>query len=321
MSIRSSIPVHPMTTELSVFITKITEKDFHLYEKPEQFNSIKEYHRDEYHLFLLQEKGITTIEVDFNQHIVGPQTIMFVHQNQVHRFMDFKNATVSIWAVSNEILDSKYLKLLEDITPAQPLSLQKVTIGIILEVVSLCLKLSERKDEKLYRSLFTGSSTILTGLVISQYLAQLKPTGKLSRFEIITKAFKELLERNFVTAKRPAEYAKQLNISSPYLNECVKNTTGYSVSHHIQHRIILEAKRLLYYSEKSVKEIATELGYDDYPYFSRLFTKVAGMSALDSGKKTTINPILTFFLSLFNMTFHHSFASNFNVQNNDFKHT
>jgi len=88
------------------------------------------------------------------------------------------------------------------------------------------------------------------------------------------------LERDFVTVKRPTEYAQQLNISSPYLNECVKKTTGHSVSYHIQQRIILEARRLLYHSDLSVKEIATELGYDDYPYFSRLFSKVTGMTAL-----------------------------------------
>jgi AraC family transcriptional activator of pobA len=37
---------------------------------------------------------------------------------------------------------------------------------------------------------------------------------------------------------------------------------------------------LLFYSDKTVKEIAAELGYDDYPYFSRLFTKIAGMTAV-----------------------------------------
>ncbi|WP_258539462.1 helix-turn-helix domain-containing protein [Chitinophaga oryzae] len=64
------------------------------------------------------------------------------------------------------------------------------------------------------------------------------------------------------------------------LSFCVKATTGQSVSWHIQQRVILEAKRLLRHSTKSVKEIAAELGYDDYPYFSRLFTKITGMSAL-----------------------------------------
>ena len=62
------------------------------------------------------------------------------------------------------------------------------------------------------------------------------------------------------------------------LNECVRNATGYSVTYHIQQRVVLEAKRLLYHSDKSVKEIAAGLGYEDYSYFVRLFTKVSGIT-------------------------------------------
>lgn len=54
---------------------------------------------------------------------------------------------------------------------------------------------------------------------------------------------------------------------------CAK-ITGFSVSHWIHHEIVLEAKRLLYHSEYSVKEIAHELGYEDHAYFSRLFKEV-----------------------------------------------
>lgn len=277
-----SIPVNPMIADLGkgIFVEKMSSEDFHLYEQFEGFDSIKQSHRDEYHLFFLQEQGTTTIEIDFQEHTIKPSSVIFIHQSQVHRTLSFRKATASIWAISNENLHPEYLKLLEDITPAKPLALEQETFSIISEAISFCLKLAERKNEKLYHSLLNGSCNTLIGLVISQYLVQSKPFDKLSRYEIVTKAFKELLERNFVTAKRPAEYAGQLNISSPYLNECVKNTTGYSVSHHIQQRVILEAKRLLYHSDLSVKEIATELGYDDYPYFSRLFTKVSGMSAL-----------------------------------------
>ena len=220
------------------------------------------------------------IEIDFQKHIIKPSSVIFIHQNQVHRTLSFKNATVSIWTISNENINPEYLKLLEDLSPARPLALKAEAFSVISEAVSFSIKLSERKDEKLYHSLLQGSCNTLIGLVISQYLVQSKPIDRLSRFEVVTKAFKELLERNFVTAKRPTEYAQQLNISTNYLNECVKNTTGYSVSHHIQQRVILEAKRLLYHSDISVKEIAAELGYDDYPYFSRLFTKVTGMTAL-----------------------------------------
>lgn len=284
----TSIPVNPMKADFGngIFVEKIASEDIHLYERFEEFENIKQSHRDEYHLFFLQEKGTITIEVDFQIHTLKPLSVIFIHQNQVHRTLSFKNATASIWAIRNENLHPEYLKLLEDITPVQPLALSQETFSIISEAVAFCLKLSERKNEKLYYPLLSGSCNTLTGLVISQYLVQSKPFDKLSRFEIVTKAFKELLERNFVTAKRPMEYARQLNISSPYLNECVKNATGHSVSFHIQQRVILEAKRLLYHSDISVKEIATELGYDDYPYFSRLFAKVTGITALAFRNKT-----------------------------------
>lgn len=278
----NSIPVNSIanTFGTEIFIGRMTSKNFHSYEHFEEFENIKQSHRDEYHLFFLQEKGTTTIEIDFRKHTLKPSSVIFIHQNQVHRTLSFKNAVVSIWAISNENLNSEYLDFLEDITPAKPLSLKAEVCSIISEAVSLSIKIFERKNDKLYHALLKGSCNTLVALVASQYLVQPKPIGNLSRFEIVSKGFRALLEGNFTTAKRPIEYAQQLNISVAYLNECVKNTTGYSVTYHIQRRIILEAKRLLSHSNKSVKEIATELGYDDYPYFSRLFTKVAEMPAL-----------------------------------------
>jgi YesN/AraC family two-component response regulator len=67
-----------------------------------------------------------------------------------------------------------------------------------------------------------------------------------------------------------------LHLSISYLNEIDKETTGFTVSYWIQQEVVLEAKRLLYYSQCSVKEIAHALGYADHTYFSRLFKKVEG---------------------------------------------
>lgn len=116
--------------------------------------------------------------------------------------------------------------------------------------------------------------------LLSQFLNLAKPDETFSRFEKVTTAFRKLLEKNYIKLKRPGQYAALLHISTPYLNDCIKGSTGYSVSYLIQERIILEAKRLLYHTNKSVKEIAFELGYVDYPYFSRLFSKVTGISAI-----------------------------------------
>ncbi len=270
------IPINNMVDELSlgIYIEKISLKDLPNVGEAEQS------HRHNCHSFFLLEKGTISIEIDFQAYEINEFSVIYVHPNQVHRTISFENVTVSCLAINNENMKPEYLKLLEDITPLKPLSLKKEAFSIISESVSLCIKLSERKQEKLYSSLLKDSCNTLVALITSQYLEQSKSAEILSRFEIITKSFKAILELNFTRAKKPTEYAQILYISTNYLNECVKNTTGYSVSYHIHQRVILEAKRLLYHSSKSLREISSELGYDDYPYFSRLFSKVVGISPL-----------------------------------------
>lgn len=241
---------------------------------------IEQSHRDEGHLFILQEKGTTYIEIDFQKHKIKAPALIYIHPNQVHRLIKFENAKVGTWMITSENLHQEYIRLLEDLTPVKFLSLKKEPLSIISEMLSLCINFFERKDEKLYYSILKESCNTLVALVISQYLSLSKSTDQISRFTVITKAFKLSLEQNYIEIKSPAEYAKNLNISTAYLNECVKTTTGHPVSYHIQQRVILESQRLLYHSDKSIKEIASELGYDDYSYFTRLFTKVTGMTPL-----------------------------------------
>lgn len=245
----------------------------------------KQSHREDRHSFFLLERGRVVVEIDFQKFEVKSPSVVYMHPDQVHRILKLENVTISAWAINNESLNPEYLKLLEGLTPAKPLVLEPETFSIISEAVSLCIKFSKRKDDKLYQSLLKDSCNALVALVASQYLASAKSTDKLSRYKLIADAFKSELENNFIGVKSPTAYAQKLNISNPYLNECVKNATGYSVSYHIQQRIILEAKRLLYHSDKSVKEISAELGYDDYPYFAKLFTKAAGMTPLTFRKR------------------------------------
>lgn len=275
------IPVNRMTDDFNtgIVIERLSFNELSIADRA-NFEEENQAHRHDRHSFFLLEEGTVAIEIDFQKYVITPSSVIYIHPNQVHYTTSAENIVVSSWAINNENLNPEYLKLLEEITPAKPLLLDQKTFSVISEAVSLGIQFSERKSDKLYHSLLKDGCNGLVALVISQYLEHSQSTDKISRFEIVTKAFREILEQNYAVLKRPTEYSKKLNISTPYLNECVKNATGYSVSHHIQERIILEAKRLLYHSDKSVKEIATALGYDDYAYFSRLFTKVTGMTAL-----------------------------------------
>ncbi|WP_286591472.1 helix-turn-helix transcriptional regulator [Sphingobacterium sp. N143] len=281
MPSNKNIFLNPMTDmfSLGISIDKISIKKSDFLTDP-QCGGATEPHRDEGHTFYILEKGSVTIEIDFQQYEINAPTVVYMHPNQVHRILDFTTMDICSLAVKNENLNPDYISFLEELAPAKPLELTNTISTEIFETFSLCLKFSRQNDNKLYYPLLRDSSNTLIALIISTFLNQNKVSSKASRTELITRSFKRLLETNYSTIKRPATYAKQLNISTHYLNESVKYTTGQTVSQHIQDRIILEAKRLLYHSDKSVKEIAFELGYDDYPYFSRLFNKSTGMSAL-----------------------------------------
>ncbi len=54
-----------------------------------------------------------------------------------------------------------------------------------------------------------------------------------------------------------------------------------TVSYWIMQEVVLEAKRLLYYSEMNTKEIAHTLGYEDHTYFSRIFKRTANLTPLE----------------------------------------
>ena len=72
--------------------------------------------------------------------------------------------------------------------------------------------------------------------------------------------------------------AAELNMSSRYLSDLLKQETGKTAIELIHIFLIAEAKNMLIEAEQSVSEIAYALGFDNLPYFSRLFKKEVGVS-------------------------------------------
>lgn len=88
---------------------------------------------------------------------------------------------------------------------------------------------------------------------------------------LILQSLKDAIEENFKTKHSPSHYAEHLNISAKALAKLSKAYFNKTLTDLISERIIIEAKRELYLTNKQVKEIAYELGYDDEHYFSRFF--------------------------------------------------
>lgn len=72
--------------------------------------------------------------------------------------------------------------------------------------------------------------------------------------------------------------ASELHLSSKYLSDLLKQETGKTALELIHLYVISEAKNLLVAGERSISEIAYQLGFENPPYFSRLFKKEVGMS-------------------------------------------
>lgn len=82
--------------------------------------------------------------------------------------------------------------------------------------------------------------------------------------------------------------ASELNLSPRYLSDLLKQETGKTAIDLIHAFLISEAKNLLMSAENSVSETAYELGFENPPYFSRLFRKETGMSP-NEFKKMSLN--------------------------------
>jgi AraC family transcriptional regulator, transcriptional activator of pobA len=100
----------------------------------------------------------------------------------------------------------------------------------------------------------------------------------------ISNKFRELLFMHIKTRHLVSDYASLLHITPNHLNKSVKAVTGKSPTKWIDEAIVLEAKVLLYQSNLSISEIATEVGLFDQSYFSRLFKKYEGVTPLQFRK-------------------------------------
>ncbi|WP_052089986.1 helix-turn-helix domain-containing protein [Porphyromonas canoris] len=90
--------------------------------------------------------------------------------------------------------------------------------------------------------------------------------------------FEQLLEKHHLEERRVLFYAHEVGVSPEVLSRKSKQAFGKTPSQLIQDRVIIAAKRLLHLTDKSIKEIALMLNFQDEFYFSRYFKKATGLS-------------------------------------------
>lgn len=239
-------------------------------------------HRHDYNSLFILEKGSVTMVVD-NQYItMSGSSVLHISKGQVHQPVETSDIKGWVMVFDEKILDPEILNSLErtsgEITLFSVDEADFAFLNNLLGNVHITVQQTAENPfgKKLLNAMVNAVYYKLADMYWSVKTNALDRYG--SRPVQITQDFKRLVRSHFRDFKKPSSYAEMLNISTTYLNDTVKKHTGFPSTSFIQQEIVAEAQRQLLYTNKSVKEIAYDLGFVDWKYFLRLFSKVTGRS-------------------------------------------
>ena len=235
-------------------------------------NRVRYTHRDDYYILGIIMNGEIDCMIDFQNYSLSQKSLILLSPGQVHQFIFERDLEALMLAFTPTLLDDKiHYKLDQSSILHSPFykAEECEDVSVMFEL------LSRQKHISAGRYLAKAIISILADIIIQQCC---KVNQVSSRRIYLMLKFRKLLRGKITEERRPSFYADKLNISPIYLNEIVKELTGLSSSQYIKNEIILLAKRELFHTSDSVKEIAYRLGFTDYAYFIRLFTETAGVS-------------------------------------------
>ena len=102
--------------------------------------------------------------------------------------------------------------------------------------------------------------------------------GIMERFENLLNSYFQSDKPETIGLASVAYCAGELNLSSNYFGDLVKKETGKTAQEYIQSKLIDEAKERIFDQNKSVSQIAYELGFKYPQHFTRLFKQRVGQS-------------------------------------------
>lgn len=268
MSTENKIPEHRLTT--------ITDRLFMLRHNDDgaEREHAHCFHRDDFFLVGVIISGSQRLSVDFEKYELKAGNAIIIFPGQIHasETKPDMNANGFALLLAPALLSDKDLLSIRELQFGNRIiELKENDLNDITMLYDIL-----RKRNQTAREIELSLVNAIKHIVI----ANISPDSRSipGRHIRLALKFQQLMEQNIRTVKSPTEYASMLNVSGVYLNEAVKSVTGKSVSCLIGEYVTTLAKRELCYTKLSAQEIAIHLGYEDYSYFSRLFSRHASMS-------------------------------------------
>ena len=244
-------------------------------------------HRHNFYEILYVTGGAGTHFIDFNAYPIEPNTFFFISPGQVH----YWNTTVPIEGEILVFMDDFLLLAPADYMVLQELSFFHTVEGSPalhineaehLHVTRLFKVIAEEFNAYEYRAASVLRSYLHILLIQIQRIYAMQEgkagNGQDKTRQKLTRRFKQLVSKQFVTKQSVADYADQLGVTVNHLNKTVKAATGYTPGQLIRQEIVLEAKRLIQHTDLTATEIGYRLAFDDPSYFGRFFKREVGVS-------------------------------------------
>jgi AraC family transcriptional activator of pobA len=270
-SIESLLNLYKQNNKLCIRI--ISPTFGHL--RPEITEKFGLTHRKTYYFLFFMVAGLAHHGVDLEQFDIKDNELLFILPHQIHNLPATKHGN-NYFKLG---FDDNCLSLLPKQYPflTNPFNKQKIAFNpsaaarlkSIFEILLGLLSTMDTDPELILAHL----NSLLTEINLAYFSADTNPADdKLSKYI----SFKLFVEDNLTDQPTINSIAEKLALNTNSLYTIVKHYSGLSPKEFLTNRLILEAKRRIYYSESSIKELAYDLGFNDPEYFARLFKKTTG---------------------------------------------
>lgn len=238
-------------------------------------------HRHEFYEVHWLSKGSAIFTRDFKQYSLQGDTLVFIAPGQVHGWhatwqshlklivLGFKPMLLTAHGGNPHILaELPYF----DYAAMPSIKIPQPQQGLFEQLFSAILaRYSEINPEH------TGilSSYVNVILTEANYLYAQQNTSQIdTASNSLTQAFQVAVNTYFTERKRVHDYAEMLGVSVNHLVETIRVKTGKTPGKWQEERVLLEAKRLLAYTDQTVAEIARYLSFKSASQFGKWFKKM-----------------------------------------------
>ncbi|MBO9702874.1 MAG: helix-turn-helix domain-containing protein [Sporocytophaga sp.] len=241
-------------------------------------------HGHDFFILLFITNGSGTHSIDFKNYEIKTGSLFLLSPGQVHHWNLSSDINGYILFFTKEyfLLDFNYNKLLT--LPFFYTHINSPCMEIKVEDIEQVSNIFKKIDDeyltkrRFFHDVIRLNLKMLLIELERKYTANQQTPG-LMQYQINQlHKLETLIDAHYKEHKQISEYADMMNISLKQLNSLCKKALNKTPGDLLQERLILEAKRLLVYSDKSVSSIAAILNYTDNSYFIRLFRKLTSVT-------------------------------------------